>query len=1287
MSDSSDYYTRNAPQYFMDTAHVDMTAFYEEFLSTIPQGGLLMDAGCGSGRDTKEFLSRGYRVVAFDASPEIANLAAQHTNHPVSVRTLLEVNEEASYDGIWACASLLHVPETALSDAFFRLWRSLKPDGVMYVSFKLGNGERNDGNRHFTDATEPRLRSWLHGLAEVDSIHCWTTDDQRPGRSEQWLNALVRRQPAEHSRVVAGGSNHFLPHLCAAIAQADEIDFAVAFIKVTGLRLLLPDLLSALDADGTRSRPPARFRVVTSDYLDVTDPEALRLLMLLQAHGADVRVFEAAGSSFHMKAYLFAHFQSDPSGGPRLTGTAFIGSSNISRQALKDGLEWNYRVDYPTDSGYLEARARFEELFTVPQTVPLTDRWIDEYEARRVAPLRAIAPGTQEVDPPPIPTSIQLNALAALSASRQEGYRRGLVVLATGLGKTWLAAFDAQQQGARRVLFVAHREEILEQAAETFLRIRPRARVGFYMGETRDSEVDVLCASVQTLSRSYHLERFQKQHFDYVVIDEFHHAAAATYRRLLSHFAPQFLLGLTATPDRSDQSDILSLCDDNLVYVCNLFAGIESGLLAPFHYYGIFDESVNYKELPWRNGRFDPAELSNKLATLARARHAHQQWLEKRLTRTLAFCVSIRHAEYMAAYFSQAGISSAAVYAGSELSRGDALERLADRRLEVLFSVDLFNEGVDLPSIDTVMLLRPTESKILFLQQLGRGLRKTDEKSHLVVLDFIGNHQSFLHKPQALLGAGQSFKQIAEFARRYEQQRLELPTGCFVNFDLRLIEFLKSLDTDGITKDYEALKTTLGRRPSLAEFYRAGVSITTMRRQFGSWFELVNSQGDLSAEESDSLAPHKDFLREVETTTMTKSFKMVLLEAFQELGGWSSSPSFSELAEHSWEVLQRRRPLLSDLPDNMRGAENSTPAGWLGYWKSNPINAWTGGNLADNTRAYFQADNDHLQPTFIVPEQQRDTLAALVQELVDYRLAAYEVRKSSSEPANNVLLFKRPTPDRTTLAYFPNLKIACGHFKTGTADSEEHRSLGAGHGRLDPARHFIARASGNSMDGGKNPIRDGDYLLLELITPSSAGSITGKTIVIERQDQAGDNQYLLRVVRKAPDGTYALIANNPDYEDLLATDEMRTRARLMDILDPMELAIGNSFKRDEIPALFGEQFNPAVWETGHVVIKRSNSHVLLVTLNKQGSATEHRYIDHWIDEKTFHWQSQRKTKPESSRGKAIIEQARLGTRIHLFVRENKLEAGKAAPFIYFGQLRYENHSGSAPISVVFKVES
>jgi len=555
-------------------------------------------------------------------------------------------------------------------------------------------------------------------------------------------------------------------------------------------------------------------------------------------------------------------------------------------------------------------------LFLHQNTVPLTDAWIEKYEARRQPLLRTIAPGSQEQDAPPEPTSVQIAALAALQATRQAGFRRGLVVLATGLGKTWLSAFDADQVGARRVLFVAHREEILNQAAETFLRIRPKSRVGFYVGQVRDIEVDVLCASVQTLSRTTHLERFSPQHFDYIVIDEFHHASAATYRRVLSYFAPSFLLGLTATPDRTDQSDILSLCDDNLVFTHTLFGGIESGLLAPFHYYGIFDDSVDYQEIPWRNGRFDPEQLSNRLATLARASHALKEWQQYGQQRTLAFCVSTRHADFMAAHFARAGIAAAAVYSGSVLSRGDALERLREGRITVIFSVDLFNEGVDLPLIDTVMMLRPTESKILFLQQLGRGLRKAEGKEHLVVLDFIGNHHSFLHKPSALLGVGANYRKLAAFARQVEQNRLSLPSGCYVNYDLKLLDFLKLLDRDGVQSEYEALRQSLGRRPTLSEYYRAGANIIRMRQQFGSWFELVEYMADLDADEAAVTTAHRPFLREVEFTSMTKSFKMVLLEAFQEMDGWQKPPTLAALAEQSWYVMQRRRPLLIDLPDD-----------------------------------------------------------------------------------------------------------------------------------------------------------------------------------------------------------------------------------------------------------------------------------------------------------------------------------------------------------------------------------
>lgn len=445
MSDTLAYYAVNAARFFDDTVTVDMSALYTRFLARVPAGGLILDAGCGSGRDSKALLAAGYRVEAFDASPELARLASEYLGRAVAVRRCQEVNEQAKYDGIWACASLLHLREAEIPDALCRLCTALRPGGTLYLSFKLGEGERVHDGRHFTDATEARLRTWLADMATLDTIECWITPDQRPDRAEHWLNALVRCANMASRKLVTGGdANPFLPHLCAAITQADEIDLAVAFVKTTGLRLLLPDLHAALGTNGERARTPARLRVITSDYLDVTDPEALRLLMLLQELGAQVRVYEAAGSSFHMKAYICAHFKD----GGGLHGTAFIGSSNISRQALKDGLEWNYRVDYPGDDGFLETRARFETLFRNPRTVALSDAWIDRYEARRTARPVAVAPGTDEFEAPPTPTPVQRRALEALTTSRVEGYQRGLVVLATGLGKTWLAAFAQERVSA-----------------------------------------------------------------------------------------------------------------------------------------------------------------------------------------------------------------------------------------------------------------------------------------------------------------------------------------------------------------------------------------------------------------------------------------------------------------------------------------------------------------------------------------------------------------------------------------------------------------------------------------------------------------------------------------------------------------------------------------------------------------------------------------------------------------------------------------------------------------------
>ena len=1277
MSESIAYYNEHAQAFLDETLHVDMSALYDSFLPHLPEKAHILDAGCGSGRDSREFLARGYRVTAFDASEKLAGLASRAIGHPVSVCTFDQVSEYQAYDGIWACASLLHLPSQQIPQALATLWRALKPGGVLYVSFKRGEGQREQNGRHFTDATETQLEIWASALPKIEKITGWQTADRRPGRDEYWLNGVLHKQAEAPDKLITGGKHqHFLPHLCASINKASEIDMAVAFVKATGLKLLLPDLLSALG----REEGPARVRVLTSDYMDITDPEALRSLMLLQERGAQVRVFESAGSSFHLKAYIFTYVGSASS----QQGTAFIGSSNISRQALQDGLEWNYRVDYPSDNGFFEALSHFEELFRHRNTLPLSDGWIDEYEARRILPPRPMEAGSHEVEDPPEPTPVQTAALEALRETRSEGYSRGLIVLATGLGKTWLSAFDAAQMGARRVLFVAHREEILHQAAETFIRIRPKSRVGFYMGKQRDMAVDVLCASMQTLGKEAHLERFTAQHFDYIVVDEFHHAAAPTYHRLLSYFAPTFMLGLTATPDRTDRSDILSLCDDNLVYAHNLFEGIRSKLLAPFHYYGIYDDSVDYAEIPWRNGKFDPNQLAHKLATLGRARHAERVWQKHRQQRTLAFCVSINHADFMAEQFQKRGFAAAAVHGRSDLSRGEALEQLRSGELAILFSVDLFNEGVDLPTIDTVMLLRPTESKILFLQQLGRGLRKAEGKDKLVVLDFIGNHQGFLHKPQALMGADMNHRQLAQYARKAETQKLDLPDGCFINYDLQLIDFLKSLDGEGTEKDYRLLRDTLGRRPTLTEFFRFGANLTQLRKQFGHWFALVAHMEDLDETESKLVEQQTAFLTELESTRMSKSFKMVLLEAFQELNGWRNPPELSALASQSLKVLQRRRSLLGELPEEMR--EGADLKAWQAYWRKNPVKAWIGENT--KTTGSFKIVDGQFVSVVTLEYEQIDTFAGLVQELVDYRLASYEARGNLELVDQNVSVLPSSELAGTELPFFPTLKIACGHFRTSSAEAEEYRHLGEGYGRLNPSRNFIAQASGDSMNGGKNPIHNGDYLLLEQINPDQAGSITGKTLAIERLDETGDTQYLLRVVEKTSQGQYVLKAKNPSYEDILVTDELseqfRTFARLEAVIDPLELAVGQSYMREEIPGLFGAEFNPGNWQSGHVFLADANAHVLLVTLNKQGKEVNHRYVDHWIDEKLFHWQSQRSTTPESKRGRELIHHAELGLTVHLFVRGNKLLNKKAAPFIYYGKMDYQSHEGSSPMSVILK---
>ena len=454
--------------------------------------------------------------------------------------------------------------------------------------------------------------------------------------------------PSRH--LISGGQDDpFLPFLIDAINNSSHIEIAVAFIKRSGLRLIQPALQDAMQRG-------AEIFLVTGDYLDVTEPEALRDLLWFAEMGADIRVFQSEGkTSVHLKTYIFCDLSRD---GIAQNGVAFVGSSNLTETALLKGIEWNLRIwQEENEERFVQIRSRFLDFIQHPMIVPLSDDWIDEY-ARRRANRKVIFLSEEEEERAafiPEPTPIQKDALYALDKTRKDGFQKGLIVMATGLGKTWLAAFDMQAMEANRVLFLAHREEILDQAASTFGVLRPDATRGHFTGERKAHEADILFASVQTLAKSRYLNAFSEDYFDYIIVDEFHHAAAATYRKILSHFRPKFLLGLTATPHRSDQFDLLRLCDQNLVFNRDLFDGIESKLLSPFHYFGIADDEsiVDYSEIPWRNGKFDPHLLEVKLATELRARHVFHHWQQHKQACTLAFCLSKKHADFMSSYFTK----------------------------------------------------------------------------------------------------------------------------------------------------------------------------------------------------------------------------------------------------------------------------------------------------------------------------------------------------------------------------------------------------------------------------------------------------------------------------------------------------------------------------------------------------------------------------------------------------------------------------------------------------------
>ena len=554
------------------------------------------------------------------------------------------------------------------------------------------------------------------------------------------------------------------------LPSADRVDVLVSFLKWTGFRVIRPELTRLL------ARRPGCVRVLTTSYMGATEPEAVEALIEL---GAEVRVsYDTRRTRLHAKAWLF-HRESGFS-------TGLVGSSNLSQAALLDGCEWNVRLTAVDNRVILDKlHVTFDQYWADPEFEAYDRARLTAGSSRRDEERDALAQVGQLRAHP-----YQEAVLDALALERARGHARNLVVAATGTGKTVMAALDyARLRGSlprSRLLFVAHREEILQQSLATF---RVAVRDGHFgellVGRHRPVLGEHVFASIQSLHAD-RIATLDPEHYDVVVVDEFHHAESKSYRDLLERLRPRVLLGLTATPERADGRSILGWFDSRLAANLRLWDALDLGLLAPFQYFGVYD-GTDLTAVDFRAGRYDVEALervytADDLRTKAVLRAVGVYVRRPSQMRALGFCVSVQHAEYAAESFRRAGFGAVAVHGDSaEDERKGAIRALQDGRVQVVFTVDLFNEGVDIPSVDTVLFLRPTESATVFLQQLGRGLRHHAGKSCLTVLDFVGNaHRRFRFdtRYKAILGGGTR----SEVRSAIEEGFPRLPAGC----DIRL---------------------------------------------------------------------------------------------------------------------------------------------------------------------------------------------------------------------------------------------------------------------------------------------------------------------------------------------------------------------------------------------------------------------------------------------------------------------------------------------------------------------
>ena len=660
------------------------------------------------------------------------------------------------------------------------------------------------------------------------------------------------------------GQGRMLDVVRRGLEASHEASLAVAFTCYSGLGLITESLRDIGARGGS-------VRLLTSTYQTITQPEALEAVRAMPFIDCRLHVYRAdrrqggavrmAPVGFHTKYWSFKG----------TTDEAWIGSSDLTKGGLSTNVEWNLRTAEPRTLA--TTRRQFDVLWARPDVHRLTGQLVADYAEEYDAMVAARAPPVPSGLEPATPNEAQEQALERLAAMRASGARRAAVIAATGIGKTLLAAFDFAALKGRTCLYVSHRLEHLQQAHRSFARVLSRdCRLGIVGGEWSTTAADVVFATVQSLRTHPELLR---RSYDYVVIDEFHHATASSYESVVRDVRTHFLLGLTATPERQDGHDVLEACDWNVAYEVRLPEAIDRGWLLPFHYFGIADETVDFANVPWRGGH-SIDELERALSIEARAelvlRHALQRGFDGPKRATVGFCCSIAHARFMADAFNRRGQRAEAVWGESQVQEREAVyQRLSDPEdpLKWVFVADILNEGVDIPAINSILFLRPTESPGIFLQQMGRGLRLFPGTEVLTVLDFVGHHRAswLALKTLATQEGGGHRVSVQDLV-------IKPPSGCEIVLEKRTAEILAKVSRFNSRREecsdgFRRLVDELGRRPLPIDLWKRDdlPSLADFRAAFGSWSETLRANDRLADWERGLARDHPafDLLRAAES--------------------------------------------------------------------------------------------------------------------------------------------------------------------------------------------------------------------------------------------------------------------------------------------------------------------------------------------------------------------------------------------------------------------------------------